>query len=137
MCVCVFPSFHQNYLTSRGKSWTDLRQEALQSLEQGNYYLTGEPSHLLVLLSSWTVILIHTRSTYRVTILLKSDNLISFCACQIAVSLQIPSCASAAACEHSRSSPTSTDRTSLRLNCQVRWTKVIFIQPFNSIPALT
>uniref|UniRef100_A0A8C4HR94 E3 ubiquitin-protein ligase CHFR n=1 Tax=Dicentrarchus labrax TaxID=13489 RepID=A0A8C4HR94_DICLA len=30
----------QNYLSSRGKSWRDLHQESLQSLQQGNYYLT-------------------------------------------------------------------------------------------------
>lgn len=30
----------QNYLSSRGKSWRDLRQEALQTLEQGKYYLS-------------------------------------------------------------------------------------------------
>uniref|UniRef100_H3DH70 E3 ubiquitin-protein ligase CHFR n=1 Tax=Tetraodon nigroviridis TaxID=99883 RepID=H3DH70_TETNG len=30
----------QNYLSSRGKSWKDLRQEALQSIEQGKYDLT-------------------------------------------------------------------------------------------------
>lgn len=33
---------NQNYLSSRGKSWRDLRQEALQTLEQGKYYLSGE-----------------------------------------------------------------------------------------------
>lgn len=46
--------------------------------------------------------------------------------CQIVVSLQTPSCASAAACEHSRSWPTSTDRTSPHLSCQVRHTIVFF-----------
>ncbi|KAM7018897.1 E3 ubiquitin-protein ligase CHFR [Tautogolabrus adspersus] len=30
----------QTYLTSRGKSWRDLHQESLQSLQQGQYYLT-------------------------------------------------------------------------------------------------
>nr|XP_046241721.1 E3 ubiquitin-protein ligase CHFR isoform X2 [Scatophagus argus] len=30
----------KNYLSSRGKSWRDLRQESLQSLQQGNYCLT-------------------------------------------------------------------------------------------------
>ena len=44
--------FHQNYLSSRGKSWRDLRQEALQSLEQGNYYRTGEPSPSITILFS-------------------------------------------------------------------------------------
>uniref|UniRef100_A0A8D3BC22 E3 ubiquitin-protein ligase CHFR n=1 Tax=Scophthalmus maximus TaxID=52904 RepID=A0A8D3BC22_SCOMX len=29
----------QNYLSSRGKSWRDLRQEALQGLQQASYYL--------------------------------------------------------------------------------------------------
>lgn len=38
--------FHQNYLSSRGKSWKDLRQEALQNLEQGRYYPTGKPACL-------------------------------------------------------------------------------------------
>ncbi|XP_068166608.1 E3 ubiquitin-protein ligase CHFR isoform X2 [Antennarius striatus] len=30
----------QNYLSSRGKTWRDIRQEVLQSVEQGNYGLT-------------------------------------------------------------------------------------------------
>lgn len=30
----------QNYLSSRGKTWRDLHQESLQSLQQGNYYLS-------------------------------------------------------------------------------------------------
>ncbi|XP_074527141.1 E3 ubiquitin-protein ligase CHFR [Halichoeres trimaculatus] len=30
----------QNYLTSRGKTWRDLHQESLQSLQQGHYHLT-------------------------------------------------------------------------------------------------
>uniref|UniRef100_A0A3B4T9X7 E3 ubiquitin-protein ligase CHFR n=1 Tax=Seriola dumerili TaxID=41447 RepID=A0A3B4T9X7_SERDU len=30
----------QNYLSSRGKSWRDLLQEALEGLQHGNYYLT-------------------------------------------------------------------------------------------------
>ncbi|KAM3610304.1 uncharacterized protein V6R79_002096 [Siganus canaliculatus] len=30
----------KNYLSSKGKSWTDLLQESLQSLQQGNYCLT-------------------------------------------------------------------------------------------------
>ncbi|XP_071338227.1 E3 ubiquitin-protein ligase CHFR [Trachinotus anak] len=30
----------QNYLSSRGKSWRDLLQEALEGLQDGNYYLT-------------------------------------------------------------------------------------------------
>ncbi|XP_034548161.1 E3 ubiquitin-protein ligase CHFR [Notolabrus celidotus] len=30
----------QNYLTSRGKSWRDLQQESLQSLQQGQFHLT-------------------------------------------------------------------------------------------------
>lgn len=30
----------QNYLSVRGKSWKDLLQEALQGIQQGNYYLT-------------------------------------------------------------------------------------------------
>ncbi|CAJ1068166.1 E3 ubiquitin-protein ligase CHFR [Xyrichtys novacula] len=30
----------QNYLTSRGKTWRDLLQESLQSLQQGQYHLT-------------------------------------------------------------------------------------------------
>lgn len=46
LCVRALPSFHQNYLSSRGKSWRDVRQEALESLEQGKYQLTGEPLHL-------------------------------------------------------------------------------------------
>lgn len=33
---------HQNYLSSKGKTWRDLRREALQSLQQGTYSLTGE-----------------------------------------------------------------------------------------------
>lgn len=36
--------FHQNYLSSRGKSWKDLRQEALQNVAQGIYYPTGKPA---------------------------------------------------------------------------------------------
>ena len=39
-----FPSFHQNYLSSRGKTWRDLLQESLQALQQGNYHLSGELS---------------------------------------------------------------------------------------------
>ncbi|XP_068422622.1 E3 ubiquitin-protein ligase CHFR [Clinocottus analis] len=30
----------QNYLSSRGKSWRDLRQVSLQAFQQGNYYLS-------------------------------------------------------------------------------------------------
>lgn len=41
--LTVLLSFHQNYLSSRGKSWRDLLQEAVQGLQQGNYYLTSEP----------------------------------------------------------------------------------------------
>lgn len=40
--ACVFSSFYQNYLTSKGKSWRDLLQEALRSLQQGHYHPTGE-----------------------------------------------------------------------------------------------
>uniref|UniRef100_A0A674PQ49 E3 ubiquitin-protein ligase CHFR n=1 Tax=Takifugu rubripes TaxID=31033 RepID=A0A674PQ49_TAKRU len=34
----------KNYLSSRGKSWKDLRQEALQNVEQGKYP-AGKPAH--------------------------------------------------------------------------------------------
>lgn len=36
-------SFLQNYLSSRGKSWKDLRQEALRNVEEGKYDPTGKP----------------------------------------------------------------------------------------------
>lgn len=44
----MFLFFLQNYLSSRGKSWKDLRQEALQNIEQGKYYPTGEPARLII-----------------------------------------------------------------------------------------
>lgn len=45
-CVSIFL---QNYLSSRGKSWKDLRQEALQNIEQGKYHPTGKPACLIIL----------------------------------------------------------------------------------------
>lgn len=57
-CCDVCSPFRQNYLSSRGKSWRDLRQEALQSLEQGNYYLTGDASRL----NSYYSLCGHTKS---------------------------------------------------------------------------
>lgn len=44
----MFLIFLQNYLSSRGKSWKDLRQEALQNIEQGKYYPTGTPARLII-----------------------------------------------------------------------------------------
>ena len=49
---------------------------------------------------------------------------------QIVASLPMSSCASAAACEHSKSWPTSTDRTSLHPNFQVRQDTIFLIQTF-------
>lgn len=103
---CRVPS-HQNYLSSRGKSWRDLRQEALQSLEQGKYYLTGElrlPHSGLRLLVAVTLTAQSVRSS------------------QTLRSVPAPCCATAAACGPSRSWPTSTDRASPRPSCRVRLT---------------
>lgn len=44
----MFLFFLQNYLSSRGKSWKDLRQEALQNMEQGKYFPTGNPACLII-----------------------------------------------------------------------------------------
>lgn len=114
----LFPSFHQNYLSSRGKTWRDLLQESLQALQQGNYYLSGELSPSLLSCGPHCHI-----KRKRVVISCPSLS-------QIVASLPMPSCASAAACEHSKSWPTSTDRTSLHLNCQVRQDKMFLIQTF-------
>lgn len=34
-------SFSQNYLSTRGKTWKEMLQEALQSTQQGLYHLSG------------------------------------------------------------------------------------------------
>lgn len=81
-------SFLQNYLSSRGKSWKDLRQEALQSIEQGKYDLTGKPAG------------VKAAELSTCFLPLKKATFLSFiCPCQIAASPEVPSCASTAACE--------------------------------------
>lgn len=107
--------FYQNYLSSKGKSWKDLLQEALRGLEQGTYTLTGEP----------------TDPTLRIIYCdVRTQGLCRPCP-QMAASLQAPSCACAVAWWHLRSWSTSIGRTSLHLNCQVG--KVVILIEFTCI----
>lgn len=72
---CVFLFFHQNYLSSRGKSWKDLRQEALQNVEQGKYYPAGKPARPHI----WMIHTEHKRKNWvsAVLPLNKSDKSVS------------------------------------------------------------
>lgn len=56
----VFFFFRQNYLSSRGKSWKDLRQEALQNVEQGKYYPAGKPARPHI----WMIHMQHKRKNW-------------------------------------------------------------------------
>lgn len=119
---CMFLFFHQNYLSSRGKSWKDLRQEALQNVEQGKYYPAGNPTRPHM----WMIHMQHKWKNWVSAVLPLNQSNKSVC--QTVTSLEVPSCARTAACELWGTLLTNTDRTSLHPNCQVKQNRCIFIQ---------